>query len=336
MITTLLDASVVICTRNRSDVFAQTCREVLRQELREGHWELLIVDNNSTDDTLEIAYALAAENPAMVRVHVEKRLGLSAARNSGIKHSSGSFVLFLDDDAIPDPGWLETMTRELSRNNVECVGGAVRPVFQGELPKWFLGRFLKYLSAWNPGDKRVLLEHPEYPRGTNMGFRREVFERVGGFFEGLGRSGRSLLSCEEIELCLRVARLGGDIVYTPGAAVDHFTDAGRISKQWLGSRFASQGRSEAIMNWRHGGYSGVFDGYRFQHRNFHDASRWRGEQETLFAACQRRSLRGYIRGMLEAPLRIARWQLPGSRNSAWSPTRQVSGSGLVQNDCQAK
>ncbi len=283
-------------------------------------WEFLIIDNCSTDDTLDVARSVENDFPDQVRVLQETELGLSAARNTGVRNAKGDFIAFLDDDAFPARGWLQAIIDALLIDGIQCAGGPIEPVFQGELPDWFLGRFLPYLSVWDLGDSARRLHYDEYPRGANVAFRREVFDSVGGFCTDLGRKGNNLLSCEEIELCLRIERLGGEIAYVPEARVRHKVNIERLSPEWLKKRFEAQGRSEAVINWRHGGLIGLMKGRRTISKRVREASSQSNHGDDLIVRCQRRSLRGYMRAVLPTVFTVDRWRWPAETTAkAWLP-----------------
>lgn len=315
------EASVIVCTRNRSSFLARTCAEILDRGYVGGDWELLIIDNGSTDDTLEIANRVAEEHPDRVRVVVETRLGLSEARNRGIQEARFDILAFIDDDAFPLGGWLEGLVAAFDDPEVMCAGGPVDPMFEGELPSWFRGRFLPYLTVWDLGPSMVDLGYNEYPRGANMAFRAGALRRWGGFSPYLGRKGASLLSCEETELCLRMERGGAKVVYVPGARVRHLTVASRITPKWLLKRFEAQGKSEAIVNWQHGGLKGLRIGLRGHFRHWRAARQEKQYSGRLFASCQRMALIGYLKGIPHAILRtpvyhpVRPWEQP----APWVP-----------------
>ena len=304
------DVAVVVCTRNRSTALAKACESVLAVDFDPDRWEMVIVDNSSIDDTADVARSVAEAHPGRVRVIVEKEIGLSAARNAGIAATAAPIVAFIDDDAFPEPGWLTGVMQGFQRPEVMCVGGPVAPIIEGDLPSWFSGRFLPYLSVWDLGDAEVDLTYNEYPRGANIAYRRSGLELVGGFSVHLGRKGTSLLSCEEIELCLRLERAGFVVLYQPEARVRHVTPVGRMTTRWLYARFAAQGRSEAIVNWMHGGLNGVRIGFGAARRHAADAARSRAQVGDVFTECQRHTLRGYSRGFFDI-LRVPRYRPPG-------------------------
>jgi glycosyltransferase involved in cell wall biosynthesis len=303
------EVAVVVCTRNRSTALAGALEAVLGVGSDAVRWQLVIVDNASTDDTAEVARSVAATDPGRVRVVLEPEIGLSVARNAGVAAGDAEIIVFLDDDAFPAPGWLEAIVAGFRRPEVMCVGGPVEPLIRGELPPWFRGRFLPYLTVWDLGDEPVELSYNEYPRGANVAYRASGLERVGGFSPYLGRKGSSLLSCEEIELCLRLERAGFLTLYQPDARVRHLTPLDRLTPQWLAARFAAQGRSEARLNWMHGGTAGLRTGYRAVRRHAAEARRNRAQVGRVFADCQRHAVRGYRRGMLDA-LRVPRYRPP--------------------------
>ena len=316
----VIDVSVVVCTRNRSAALAGALKALMEIDFDPDRWELLVIDNASTDDTNDVARSVIEAHLGRARVIVEQEIGLSAARNAGISATEADIIAFIDDDAYPEPGWLAGIVRAFEEPSVMCAGGPVEPLIEGELPSWFSGRFLPYLTVWNLGEEPVDLVYNEYPRGANVAYRRLGIERVGNFSVHLGRKGKSLLSCEEIELCLRLERAGFAVRYQPDALVRHLTPVGRITPAWMHARFSAQGRSEAILNWMHGGWGALRTGLKATRRNAADIRRQRAMVGPVFADCHRHTVRGYYRGMLDA-LRLPRYRPPDSslELAEWMP-----------------
>lgn len=305
-------ATVVVCTRNRSSLLADACGAVFEIDPPEGGWELLIVDNGSTDDTLDVAESVRRRAPELVRVVEHPTVGLSSARNRGIADARGDIVAFIDDDAFPAGEWLNALADALSVPEVLCAGGPVDPIFKGDLPDWFLGRYLPYLTVWDPGPDPLDLRYNEYPRGANMAFRREAFTKFGEFSTRLGRTGNSLLSCEETELCLRFERGGYRTVYVPAARVRHTTPVDRLDTAWMERRFEAQGRSEAIVHWIHGGGRALMHGLSAHRNRAKEAAKDRSVAGDFYLRCQRAAARGFFKGMLTAPLTVPRYRPPDS------------------------
>ena len=333
-------ATVVVCTQNRSRSLAFACESTLAMDYPADRWRLVIVDNASTDDTLAIAEELARRHRPRVEVIVEEEIGISAARNAGVRaavRQGAEVVAFLDDDALPSPGWLTMVARALSSPGVEAVGGPIEPLFEVELPSWFLDRYLPYLTIWDPGPEAVELTYNEYPRGANMAFRTGAFQRWGLFSTHLGRKGTSLLSGEEVELCLRLERGGGRVHYVPEARVRHRVDAGRLTPGWITRRFGAQGRSEAIIDWCHGGAAGLGRGLRQAIGNVLSTRRHRHRFEggELLARCQTFALGGYLDGALRALATVRRYRAAGAapwpgarRNGSPTPPRRPAAAPL--------
>ncbi|PYJ84481.1 MAG: hypothetical protein DME22_12710 [Verrucomicrobia bacterium] len=239
--------TVAICTRNRAASLQKAVDSVLPQ-LSEDI-ELLIVDNASTDNTPEVAMHLAAAN-RQVTVCLEDEVGLSAARNKALLQARGQYVLFLDDDAVAEPGWLAAYHQFLSAppsGRIAVVGGAVLPEFEVAPPRWLQQNGYK-LDLGN-APKRVSARGG--PWGGNSSYRRDVVLKAGMFNTRLGRKGESLGGHEESDLNQRLEDAGCEIWWLGSARIRHFEPAERVRLRWhLRSQF-NQGRSSVIMRAGH-------------------------------------------------------------------------------------
>lgn len=298
-------ATVVVCTHNRASLLSESLPDVVAQQLPGGPYEVLVVDNASTDDTPERVGNLIERYPGRVRYVREDRLGLSSARNAGIRHANGSIIAFIDDDAVPDKGWLAALVSAFGDPTVECVGGPVIPILRGSLPPWFSPRLQPYISIFDKGSEPVRLSYNEYPRGVNIAFRREIFQTVGLFSPSFGRKGRSLMSYEEIELCYRIERAGWTILYVPGASVHHMVHAERLSRDWFLSRFYWQGKSEAYFDLIHRGTRFIAQKL-LEHASFPHARELMmshaSNSEGFYLLCRRQTWLGYLAGVVQGLL----------------------------------
>lgn len=306
--------TVVLCTHNRSDRLVGSCESVLRERCDRELLELIVVDSASTDDTPSVIESIARRFPRLCRGLRVDAPGLSRARNAGIAAAKGDVVAFLDDDAWARPGWVAALVEAFEATGADAVGGPVSARLEGSLPAWFCGSMLPYLSVWERAPERRELEWPELPRGTNMAFRRSTFEEWGGFVEDLGRRGRNLASCEEIELFVRLARGGRRIVYEPEAIVEHELPAARLSKRYMRRRFRAQGASEAVMHWRLGGWRGLREGWRlvadYRRSGRHDPGAWARTRDR----CRALSALGYAAAALSLVARPP-WKRPAPPES---------------------
>jgi GT2 family glycosyltransferase len=307
-----LRGSVVICTANRRPRLAETLETLLPHvDARPARdVEVIVIDNGSTDDTPRLLGEAAAAHPGTLRAVREERAGLSAARNRGVREARGEVLLFLDDDALPAPGWLDSYLSAFDGSGVAAAGGPVEPIFDGPLPAWLDARFLPYLSVWDRGPEAIRLRYNELPRGANMAIRRAAFAAYGDFLEQLGRKGESLRSCEEIELFLRLERGGEEILYLPAARVRHHVGTQRLTAGWMNARFAAQGFSEAIIDWRHAGARGLRTGLA------RVAPYSRAAAADVLHAALRHASRGYRKGALYALFCVAPYQLPSVSDGA--------------------
>jgi glycosyltransferase involved in cell wall biosynthesis len=302
----MIRATVAICTRNRSSALVASCEAVLAQRA-DFPWELVIVDNGSDDDTPAVARALVGRHPGRARLVEEPTLGLSAARNAAVRVARGDWLGFVDDDAVPAVGWLEAYEAAFASPEVFAAGGPIDPEFRGARPVWLDESFLVYLSAWDLGAERQALVYNNHPRGTNMALRRAAFDRAGTFDPRLGRRGRSLRSCEEIELTLRLERLGHTVLYEPAARVRHRVELSRMSPDWMAGRFRAQAFSEAIVDWKHFGPHGLSAGVA-RHRAAAAAPVPATPGGEVLARCRLAAWRAYRRGALYAAWAVSRWR----------------------------
>lgn len=234
-----MDCSVIIATYNRSHLLADTLRSLSAQQVpRTLQWEMVVVDNNSSDTTKETVRRFGETSSVPVRYEFEPRLGQSFARNSGIEVAKGAVILFTDDDILPDRDWVSGMLSALTADRLDGVGGRVLPQWEAPLPGWLSARpdLLSWLALVEE-DTRCLLEYPlSLTRrivGASMAFRREVFEEFGLFQTSLGHRGRRFYGQEEVEFIHRLLRKGRRIGYDPSVVVHHRIGASRLCKSFF-------------------------------------------------------------------------------------------------------
>jgi glycosyltransferase involved in cell wall biosynthesis len=236
--------SVVVATLDRCE-YLRLCLEALgRQTAPAEDFEVIVVDNGSSDETVSVATELCGELPN-VRYVREERRGLSVARNTGVAHSRAAIVAFTDDDAMPHPAWADRIIArfETLPAEVAVLGGEVEPIWEAPRPDWLIDPLLRPLSAglmWGPTAR--LLRDEEWLVEVNIAYRRARLLEFGGFAEQLGRVGTNLMSGEG---CINqlMARAGLRCFYDPQILVRHHIPAARLTRSWFRRRYFWQGAS---------------------------------------------------------------------------------------------
>ncbi len=241
--------TVAIQTYNRSATLAETLgslRDLRRPEATE--YEILVVDNNSTDDTPQVIQEYRHILAPRLRSVFEPQQGLSHARNRALQEAKGQIVSFLDDDVIVDPDWLSTVAAAFKEHSATVVGGRSYLIFRAERPAWLPEHYEFYLSRLDYGDQVIVgTDHDLY--GLNFSVRKDVAVQVGGFNLSLGRCGPvSLHSGEESELLRKVRARGGVVVYEPRAIVGHIVLRERLTKKWFLRRAFAAGVDTEILH----------------------------------------------------------------------------------------
>ena len=131
-----MESSVVVCTRNRAPLLEKTLESLATQTLDHSHFEVLIVDNASTDSTSDVAARWQAARRFTCRYVLEERVGLNHARNRGVREARGRVIAFIDDDARAEEEWLDRLLRALEEERVCGVGGRIKLDWQSPQPRW--------------------------------------------------------------------------------------------------------------------------------------------------------------------------------------------------------
>ena len=244
-----LAISVVICTRNRADLLAQAMASVVNQQFPRGDFEIIVVDNASTDRTPDVVARFQAAG--QIRYLREERVGLCIARNTGWQAASGRYVAFFDDDAIAQPGWLAAIRDGFATAaaSVGAIGGRVDPIWEQRRPLWLADEIAGSLTIVDWGEPgRVIADiRREWLVGANMAVPKALLVQIGGFHPWLDRVGNHLLSSGDVFLQMELIRRGYQCVYLPAMAVQHLVPASRLNRRWFLRRFYWQGVSDAVM-----------------------------------------------------------------------------------------
>lgn len=242
--------SVIICTRNRAACLRKALDSLADQNFPVDQFETLVIDNDSCDNTKNTVADFQKRHPAMAVHYIhEPVLGLSKARNTGLKEALGDYVAYLDDDAIALHGWLSAIIEAFTTPAPApgCVGGKVEPIWEKPQPPWLGGELLDFLTILDLSPDPMRLRPDQWIAGANMAFDRRLLLATGGFPEYLGRCGSNLLSNEEILVRLAIEEKGAWCRYFPAMHVRHLVPADRLNKRWFLRRSFWQGISNELM-----------------------------------------------------------------------------------------
>jgi glycosyltransferase involved in cell wall biosynthesis len=239
-----LKVTVAICTYNRASMLQQTLRDLSRQQFPHEQYEVLVIDNNSRDNTPEIVAEFASAQPMPRRI-LETQQGLPHARNRAIAEARGEIIVFADDDVLLESNWLSQLIAPFASDvahRIGVVGGEVVPVFPNGLPPWVEEWHSPLAFRPDAGP----LTPQQSPMGANLAFRREVFTQLGNFAAGLGRAGKNLFAGEESEMIRRARAAGFEVWFAPRAVAKHQMPASRTTFKYATRHAFDSARSRVV------------------------------------------------------------------------------------------
>jgi len=240
--------SIIICTYNREDIIGKCLDALSIQSCSENNYEIVLVNNNSSDSTEQICLNFKNDNKDIdFNYFVETKQGLSAARNRGIKEAKYNLLAFIDDDAMACEGYAQEVIRFFNRNGTAvALGGKILPMYETVRPKWMSKYLEPLMSVIDLGDKDREFPKNKFPIGANMVFRKSVFNEIDGFNENLGRTGKNMLGGEEKDLFNRIKQRNGLIWYSPKPWVYHHVPDKRLTVEFVKKQALGIGFSEKI------------------------------------------------------------------------------------------
>jgi len=243
-----MDISVIVCTHNRASSLRKTLDTLGQMSVPPDlRWELLVVDNDSSDDTRQAVNEFTERTGLDVRYVWEPQRGKSVALNTGIKKAKGGIIAFTDDDVRVAPEWLHELVRTFREFDCMGVGGRSVPAWGGlTRPDWLITEGPYHLVPspildFDLGDDVKELQVP--PWGLNMAFKKIAFEEYGPFRTDLGPTGSGGLLGEDTEFGQRLLASGEKIVYSPRAVIFHPVDQERITKSYFLGYYFNSGRT---------------------------------------------------------------------------------------------
>jgi glycosyltransferase involved in cell wall biosynthesis len=242
----MLKISAIVSTYNREKFLVKALESLANQTLAPDKFEVVVVNNNSNDDTPKVCEAFHKKfSNIPYKYFIETRQGLSFGRNRGIKESRADLVTFIDDDAWLDKNFLEEVVTFMDNNkNVDSVGGTILLDYEAEKPKWLSKYLASLFGYFKYSDKTEPFKKTNYPRGSNMTFRKSVFEKIGDFNTTLGRIGLNLGGGEEKDIYQRMYAKDLLVYNLPTAVVHHAVPVSRTSLSFVRRQAIGVGQSE--------------------------------------------------------------------------------------------
>lgn len=262
--------SVIFCTYNREKYIYNAMKSIAEQNFPVQNYELILVNNNSTDNTKKVCEQFQSDYPSVgFRYFDEPNQGLSYARNRGVKESQGEILVFVDDDATVFENYLPAIDKFFSEHSgVSACGGPIIPSYESEKPKW-LSHYTEQLigGALYEGEKVKPFRNGKYPGGGNSAFRREVFDKYGLFNVELGRKGTGLIGAEEKDLYDRLTKGNEQFFYLPEMGIYHYIPEKKLTESHFKELTYSIGKSELIR-------TKAVSGKEYRKRLFSEMIKW--------------------------------------------------------------
>jgi len=243
------DISAIICTYNRSNILEGAIESLIDQTIDKNKFEIIIIDNNSSDNTHEVVKKF--EKYSNVRYVFESEQGLAFARNRGYIEAKGRYIAYIDDDAKAESDWIENIYAIIQCNNPPplIIGGPIYPFYLTKKPEWYLDEY--EIRTW--GKEPRYLNIGEYLSGSNMIFSKEILEEFGGFDTKLGVVGGKLNLGEESSLFNKIWEKYGNTkigFYSPDLKVYHLVPDEKMTLHYFFKRRFMAGQSNLHIKYR--------------------------------------------------------------------------------------
>jgi glycosyltransferase involved in cell wall biosynthesis len=217
---------------------AEALQSLAGQTAASSLYEVIVVDNNSTDGTEETASQFAARHPNF-RTVKELQQGLSHARNRGWSEASAEWVAYMDDDARASTNFVERLLTIIDSDSFDAFGGVYLPWYRDGRNKWFLDHYAS--NADIQSSTGEMLDNT-YFAGGNCAFRKDVLSRADGFSDTVGMSGTRIAYGEETMLIRRLRKLGFRIGFDPDLTIAHYVGANKQTVSWFFKSSYARGR----------------------------------------------------------------------------------------------
>lgn len=242
--------SIIVPTYNRAAELPAAIGSALDQTASPDSYEIIVINNNSTDRTAEVLADLAREHPGRVRAILEKKQGVAHARQAGIDAARAAILGFFDDDVRLTRNWVDIVLREFDRHQeIDVLGGKVLPRWEASPPKWLTPEHWGPLALQDFGDLPMVMSR-ENPRGlisANLAARKRIFDQLGGFSPTLQRVKNGIGSLEDEEWMRRLWQSGGQALYVPELVTYAEVPVSRMTREYHRRWHTGHGRFYAML-----------------------------------------------------------------------------------------
>ena len=227
--------TIIICTFNRGYLLSETIPTIFKQNISKERYRVLVVNNKSTDNTIEIVNRFMEQYDNLSVIN-ETRQGLGYAKNAGMNAANTDWIVYLDDDAKVPNDFIKKAINNINNYNYQCFGGVYLPWYKYGKPNWFIDKYASNkgkLSEFNTLNK-------DFISGGIMAIKKSILNKFGGFPTNLGMSGNQIAYGEETLLQIRMRNAGIEIGYDPNWVIYHLVNRYKLSPWWfIKSGFAS-------------------------------------------------------------------------------------------------
>jgi glycosyltransferase involved in cell wall biosynthesis len=244
-----LKISIVICTYNRAAYIQEAMQSLYDQTLSRDAYEVIVVNNNSTDRTEEVCRSfIGSHNDAFFYYFNEPQQGASFARNTGAYHARSPLLCFMDDDAVAEPDYLERIVRFFEEHpDAGGLGGRIIPRYIPHEPKWMSHYVSSLVGHFHYSDEVTVFKPGKYPLESNMIIRKVDFDAIHGFNVALpGVVGTHRIGGEGKDFFLRLQELGKKIYYDPSIRVHHVVETSKLTREYMYRIASGIGRGERV------------------------------------------------------------------------------------------
>ncbi len=246
----LRTVSIIIPTYNRAKILGITLESCVNQSYPKEQFEIIVADNNSSDNTKQVVEEWIKKSPVKIRYIFEKEQGAHIARNEAAKVSTGEILYFTDDDMIADKDLLMNIVKVFDMNfNVGVAGGKVLPKWEFDPPEWLLKYFKNgSLSLIEKSEKLIIAAYDIGIYSCHQAMLKKVLFECGGFNPDIVKE--KLIGNGETGLNIKILEAGYNFAYVGDALSYHIIPRSRMTQKYINYRFSNQGNCDSFTIFR--------------------------------------------------------------------------------------